>query len=265
MPRFSVIVAATLSLLDSVHAGPVYVRRSAVQTHFNYTISGAPGWAINAVPPANRPNAIPSDELFQNFRTAKIGQRFREDKTLFIYLGRSDKPENNKRQDCFTDSYQAVQVPDGQSGTWWGSWEPATGCYYQGDSSGSSGNCQSISASVTTSWSASVGFSSDLAGDVLDFINADGGLNFGFTWGYSTSTSEMTSCCPGSDSVSQIWSQSQYGWSNSQVQTCYYNSCFPSDQSCGAWSAYQHADWALPDGMRTVQYGCSTGSNNVRC
>ena len=253
MASLPTICTLTLSFLGAVFAQPLG------------ELSPGPLSSNDEVHSANLLDSIPSAEIFENFMTAEVGQRFLRNNTMYIFKGPIDTGVNGKRQQCNTNSYQAVQVPDGQSGTWWGSWEPTTGCFYDGKSNGNDNNCQSISSSVTTSWTYSAGFSTSVAGDILDIINANANFNFGYTWGYSTSTSDTIGCCPGTEGVSQIWSQSQYGWSNSQVQTCYYDSCYPSDVSCGAYSAYQHADWALPDDLRTIQYSCSTGYNNVQC
>jgi hypothetical protein len=99
---------------------------------------------------------------------------------------------------------------------------------------------------------------------VISLINGNFGFNFGFSWGYSQTNGNSEQCCSDPGGVCQIWSQTQYGWLDSQTQEVYGDSCI-GDNAWGPWSTYQHANWALSSGNDIVNFGCSSGYQNVQC
>ncbi|KAI8808553.1 hypothetical protein BJ742DRAFT_853354 [Cladochytrium replicatum] len=161
-----------------------------------------------------------------------------------------------------TDSYVNADVTAG--GVWWAPWKKASGCYYAGNSQGSSTFSMEWSSSESKEYSSGVSVS--VGGAWKSILNANVGYNHGWTFGTSSTKGGSYACTVPAGSVGQMWSQQAMGWSDGRYRTCtrkYVCGAITSD-TCGAWSASIHQDWVLQD-ANNVNLGCSTGYDKVSC
>lgn len=158
---------------------------------------------------------------------------------------------------CATTYHSETNVL--QTGIWWKPWERVGPCNCCGLSDQT---CSvSLSGSHTTGWSISVGLDGGVATEAKNSINGNAGLNFGFSWSESWTSSTTQICPAGPHSSSSLWLQQGMGWSNVQTRKGTSDTC----THFVTWDGWTngHIDFPLggsDDWGVNVKRGCSTGS-----
>jgi hypothetical protein len=168
--------------------------------------------------------------------------------TSSIRIG-SNNNHNLQERQCIPSSYYAYY----SEGAWatWGHWTPTTGCLYTGlDSAGGSlGFSVGFSMSYAESWG--FGGSGIVAGlsPSFTFTLTE---QYSWTWSYT--------CNVPANSVGQVYQRQFAGYGYVYQQLCY--NAGACGITCGDAQGPNYA--GAPD-MAVLDYGCSTGCENVAC
>ncbi|OAL45756.1 hypothetical protein IQ07DRAFT_467897, partial [Pyrenochaeta sp. DS3sAY3a] len=146
-----------------------------------------------------------------------------------------------------------------RTGLWWDSWAAFSGCRYCGLNGD---KChESFAVTNTVTWTISANIDAGIAEVALGTIKGNGALNFGYNWAKSVSKAETWTCDIQAGDRAQVWVQHQRGWAD--TATRYKRTQGGKVLGYSDWT-FGHVDYALSDGPKTVQWGCSSG-NNAQC
>ncbi|KAH5607816.1 hypothetical protein HBI55_200020 [Parastagonospora nodorum] len=141
--------------------------------------------------------------------------------TLIIgssFYTKIDPPPGLDKRDCVGGTHAEANVD--RTGHYWSDWSKVSGCQFTGDSSGDSSI--SIDTSQTITMEVSLNFDPGLssASSIAKNINADGGLNLGFSWGKSKTTGVSYRCNIPAHSVGSVWQRNLIGWADTAQRRC---------------------------------------------
>lgn len=137
----------------------------------------------------------------------------------------------------------------------WDRWNKVTGCQW---CRYSAGQChEAYGYSETVFWSYTTGFNLGGASAAKSTINANWGLNFGYTWGESKSWSDTVMCNVNPGDHASVWVCNNMGWAD-LAQQYVYGAC-EGNNAWGDWW-FLHVNWTLIGGSESYNTGCSSGA-----
>ncbi|KAJ2983999.1 hypothetical protein NQ176_g285 [Zarea fungicola] len=202
---------------------------------------------LMANPNANHTIYLSDEQAFVNLATVEYNVEHNVEHNASSLVGREGGP-------CIVPA-RYTRTYAKQTQQWPGAWGPASECHYTQRSD--AGGSISLQSSYSISIEQNAGLDLTLIKDILS-----ASLGISVTRTYTSSRTRL--CNVKAGSVVQVWAQPYIAWGWFWSQSCTVN------RSCGGCRAEYVNGGATAPAMNSnthewLNYGCSTGTKNVRC